>query len=68
MYSSEFFAPQVLGENFENALEISGNLIYEKCGHPGSVMLHIDLRPEVLTELSHNKNKGINLHAGVCIY
>ena len=22
----------------------------------------------VLTELSHNKHKGINLHAGVCIY
>ena len=21
----------------------------------------------ILTELSHNKNKGINLHAGVCI-
>ena len=25
---------------------------------------HVD---SILTELSHNKNKGINLHAGVCI-
>ena len=24
--------------------------------------------PFILTGLSHNKNKGINLHAGVCIY
>ena len=35
MYSSEFFYLELLREKFENALEISGNLVAETYGHPG---------------------------------
>ena len=34
MYSSDLFSLELLTESFENALEISGNLVSKKCGHP----------------------------------
>ena len=33
MYSSEFFSLQLIREKIENTLEISGNLVSQKCGH-----------------------------------
>ena len=34
MHSSKFFSLELLRETSENALEISGNLVPQKCGHP----------------------------------
>ena len=34
MYSNELFSLKLLREKSESALEISGNLVYQKCGHP----------------------------------
>ena len=42
MYPSELFSPELLREKFENGLEISGensgNLVTQKCGHPGATL------------------------------
>ena len=34
MYFSELFSPELLRAKLENDLEISGNSVTQKCGHP----------------------------------
>ena len=43
MYSSELFSLMFLREKFENTLEISGNLVFQKCGHPGNAFIDANL-------------------------
>ena len=37
MHSIEFFSLELLREKVWNILENSGNLVCQKCGHPGAV-------------------------------
>ena len=38
MYSIYLFCLVFIGDKFQNTLEISGNLVSQKCGHPARVM------------------------------
>ena len=37
-YPNQFFFLPLLWEKFENALQISGHLVSQKCGHPDVVL------------------------------
>ena len=72
MYSIEFFSLQLLREKFQNALEISGDLVSQKCGHAAVVaainILHLEALKQYLFNFSisheikwrHVDNKTVN--------